>query len=89
MMEEARRQRDTDIFNLGGNVYAFDSTTIKLCLSVFCWAKFRKRKGGIKVHTLYDVENQVPSFFHIITASVHGHQGDEGDSYRDRLLLHI
>lgn len=71
MMDEARGQRDTDIFNLGGNVYAFDFTTVELCLSVFCWAKFRKRKGGIKVHTLYDVETQVPSFFHITTASVH------------------
>ncbi|MDM1384657.1 IS4 family transposase, partial [Myroides marinus] len=53
------------------NVYAFDSTTIDLCLSVFWWAKFRKKKGGIKVHTLYDVETQIPTFFHITTASEH------------------
>ncbi|MEG1952586.1 MAG: IS4 family transposase [Bacteroidales bacterium] len=59
------------MFNLGGNVYAFDSTTIDLCLSVFWWAKFRKKKGGIKVHTLYDVETQIPAFFHITNASVH------------------
>lgn len=58
-------------FKLGGNVYAFDSTTIDLCLSVFWWAKFRKKKGGIKVHTLYDVETQIPAFFHITEASVH------------------
>lgn len=38
-----------------GNVYAFDSTTIDLCLSVFWWASFRKTKGAIKLHTLYDV----------------------------------
>jgi len=38
-----------------GKVYAFDSTTIDLCLSVFWWAKFRKAKGGIKIHTLYDI----------------------------------
>jgi len=67
----ARGKRTVNIFNIGGNVYAFDSTTIDLCLSVFWWAKFRKKKGGIKVHTLYDVETQVPAFFHITEASVH------------------
>ena len=71
MVNEARQKRVTDIFKLGGNVYAFDSTTIHLCLSVFWWAKFRKKKGGIKVHTLYDVETQIPASFHIIEASVH------------------
>lgn len=71
MVEQARYKRRTDIFKLGGNVYAFDSTTIDLCLSVFWWAKFRKRKGGIKVHTLYDIETQIPTFFHVTTASVH------------------
>lgn len=67
----AREKRKTGIFNLEGNVYAFDSTTIDLCLSVFWWAKFRKRKGGIKVHTLYDLETQIPAFFHITEAAVH------------------
>lgn len=71
LVEQARKKRATDIFKLGGNVYAFDSTTIDLCLSVFWWAKFRKRKGGIKVHTLYDIETQVPAFFHITEAAVH------------------
>lgn len=71
LVSQAREIRTTNIFNLGGNVYAFDSTTIDLCLSVFWWAKFRKRKGGIKVHTLYDVETQIPAFFHITEASVH------------------
>ncbi len=71
MMNETRQKRVSDIFKLGGNVYAFDSTTIDLCLSVFWWAKFRKKKGGIKVHTLYDIETQVPAFFHITEASVH------------------
>ena len=74
MMELARNLNDTTIFNLGGTVYAFDSTTIELCLAVFCWAKFRKKKGGIKIHTLYDVEAQVPAFFHITTACVHDSQ---------------
>ena len=74
MVEQARNLNVTKIFDLEGTVYAFDSTTIELCLSVFCWAKFRKRKGGIKIHTLYDVEAQVPAFFHITTASVHDSQ---------------
>lgn len=71
LVSQAKGKRVTNIFNLGGSVYAFDSTTIDLCLSVFWWAKFRKRKGGIKVHTLYDVETQIPTFFHITEASVH------------------
>ncbi|HEY9059530.1 MAG TPA: IS4 family transposase [Pseudobacteroides sp.] len=71
LVNEARQKRVADIFKLEGNVYAFDSTTIDLCLSVFWWAKFRKNKGGIKVHTLYDVETQIPTFFHITEASVH------------------
>jgi transposase len=71
LVNEAKQKRVSDIFKLGGNIYAFDSTTIDLCLSVFWWAKFRKKKGGIKVHTLYDVETQIPTFFHITEASVH------------------
>ena len=70
IMTQAREKRATDIFKLGGKVYAFDSTTIPLCLSVFWWAKFRKKKGGIKAHVLYDLEAQVPAFYHITTASV-------------------
>lgn len=71
LVNEAQRKRSTDIFKLGGNIYAFDSTTIDLCLNVFWWAKFRKKKGGIKVHMLYDVETQIPKFFHITEARVH------------------
>ena len=71
MMDLARSKRATDIFKLKGKVYAFDSTTIPLCLSVFWWAKFRKKKGGVKAHILYDLESQVPAYFHITTASVH------------------
>lgn len=71
LVGEAQQKRKTDIFKLGANVYAFDSTTIDLCLAVFWWAKFRKKKGGIKIHTLYDVETQIPTFFHITKASVH------------------
>ena len=71
MMDLARSKRAMDIFKLKGKVYSFDSTTIPLCLSVFWWAKFRKKKGGVKAHVLYDLESQVPAYFHITTASVH------------------
>jgi hypothetical protein len=71
LVNEARQKRVSDIFKLEGNIYAFDSTTIDLCLTVFWWAKFRKKKAGIKVHALYDVETQIPAFFLITEASVH------------------
>ena len=60
-------------FNLDikGNVYAVDSTTIDLCLEVFWWAKFRKHKGAIKLHTQLDVKTNIPSFIHITDGSVH------------------
>lgn len=72
MIDQARRINLSDDFavKVDGNIYAFDSTTIDLCLSIFWWAEFRKSKGGIKMHTLYDVKTQIPSFIHITTASV-------------------
>lgn len=54
MIAEARKRGIQKIFELDGHVYAFDSTTIVRCLSVLERAKFRKHKGGIKMHTLYD-----------------------------------
>lgn len=71
VVEEARNKRATVIFNIDGHVYAFDSTTIDLCVAVFWWATFRKHKGGVKVHTLFDVETQIPAFFLVTAASVH------------------
>ena len=62
LIEEARSscyKTDFEI-NVEGNVYAFDSSTIDLCLSVFWWAEFRKHKGGIKLHALYDVKTSIP-----------------------------
>lgn len=70
MISEARKKRVNDIFKLNGNVYAFDSTTIDLCLKLFPWANFLTYKGGIKIHTLYDVETQVPAFIHITEAKI-------------------
>ena len=54
-----------------GNVYAIDSSTIDLCLSVFWWAKFRKHKAAIKVHTQLDVRTGIPHFIQITEGSVH------------------
>jgi FOG: Transposase and inactivated derivatives len=73
LIDEARHScyRDDFEVKVDGNVYALDSTTIDLCLSVFWWAEFRKHKGGIKLHTLYDVKTNIPSFLYITTAKVH------------------
>jgi hypothetical protein len=51
--------------------YAFDSTTIDLCLSLFTWAKFRRRKGAVKLHTLIDLRGNIPCFIHFSTGKVH------------------
>jgi Transposase DDE domain/Domain of unknown function (DUF4372) len=70
----ARKQlvKDTDFaLSIKDNVYAFDSTTIDLCLEVFWWATFRRAKGAVKLHTLYDVKTSMPSFVHVTEASVH------------------
>jgi len=52
-------------------VYALDSTTIVLCLSMFPWAKFRKAKGAVKMHTLLDLRGSIPIYIDITTGSVH------------------
>lgn len=51
--------------NIAGNVYALDSSTIDLCLSLFGWAPFRSTKAAIKLHTLLDLRGSIPSFIHI------------------------
>ena len=56
---------------LENTVYALDSTTIDLCLSLFPWAIFRKRKGAIKLHTLLDVKCNIPTFMHITHGKIH------------------
>ncbi|MEX1267823.1 MAG: IS4 family transposase [Balneolaceae bacterium] len=53
------------------SVYALDSTTIDLCLSLFPWAEFRKQKGAIKLHTLMDLEGAIPTFIHISDGRLH------------------
>ncbi len=56
---------DAFAVDLDQPAYAFDSTTIDLCLSLFPWAKFRKRKGAVKLHTLIDLHGNIPCFIHI------------------------
>jgi hypothetical protein len=56
---------------LDQTVYALDSTTIDLCLALFPWARFRHRKGAIKLHTLLDVRGSIPSFIKITDGKVH------------------
>lgn len=70
LIDIAQKKRSSSDFEIEGKIYAFDSTTIDLCLSVFWWANFKKTKAGIKIHTMYDVVTQIPSFIHITSASV-------------------
>ncbi len=59
------------VIELENTVYAFDSTTIDLCLSTFVWAKFRKTKGAVKMHTLLDLRGNLPTFIYITDGKVH------------------
>jgi hypothetical protein len=72
MIEEAGRKRSGSCdFFIDGDVYAFDSSTIPLCLSTFWWTKLHHGKGGVKLHTLYDVKTDIPAFNIITDASPH------------------
>jgi hypothetical protein len=56
---------------IDGDVYAFDSTTLSLCLSRFPWLKLHHEKAGVKVHTLFDIKTDIPAFFIYTEASLH------------------
>jgi hypothetical protein len=56
--------------NIDETLYALDSTTIDLCLSLFPWAKFRRTKAGVKMHTLLDLRGNIPSFIQITDAKM-------------------
>lgn len=73
LIEKARKTCYADNFeiDINGNVYALDSSTIDLCMSVFWWANFRNTKAGIKLHTLYDVRTSIPAYIHISEAKLH------------------
>jgi hypothetical protein len=57
--------------DLAHSLYALDSTTIDLCLALFPWAKFRKHKAGVKMHTLLDLHGNIPTFISITDGKVH------------------
>jgi Transposase DDE domain/Domain of unknown function (DUF4372) len=63
--------RDPIGVDLAQSLYALDSTTIDLCLSLFPWAKFRKHKAAIKMHTLLDLHGNIPTFIRITDGKVH------------------
>jgi len=73
LIHEARRLYVDDDFglDLDETVYALDSSTIDLCLSVFPWARFRKTKGAVKLHTLLDLRGDIPTFIWITDGKVH------------------
>jgi Domain of unknown function (DUF4372)/Transposase DDE domain len=58
-------------FDLGNTIYALDSTTSDLCLSLFPWAHFRSTKAAVKMHTLLDLRGSIPSFVHISDGKLH------------------
>jgi Transposase DDE domain/Domain of unknown function (DUF4372) len=72
LINEARRLYANEpwALELEETVYALDSTTIDLCLSVFPWARFRSTKGGLKVHVLFDVTTSIPAFVWVTHAQI-------------------
>jgi len=73
LIREARELYGKDQFGaeLKEAAYAFDSTTISLCLSLFPWARFRKTKAAVKAHTLLDLHGNIPCWIHVTTGEVH------------------
>jgi len=73
MIETARKLYSADTFgvDISETVYAFDSTTIDLCLSLFPWAQFRRNKAAVKMHTLLDMRGNIPTMIFITTGRVH------------------
>ena len=71
MVNLAQDSRIDREFVLHGKYYAFDSSTISLCLKLFDWAKFRSTRSGIKMHTQYDIVTDIPVAFNITNAEVH------------------
>jgi Transposase DDE domain/Domain of unknown function (DUF4372) len=63
--------QDASVLDLDASVYALDSTTIDLCLSLFEWAPFRSTKAAIKLHTLLDLRGAIPAFIHISDGKLH------------------
>jgi hypothetical protein len=73
LIQTARKLYGSDSFavELEQTVYALDTTTIDLCLSVFPWAHFRSTKAAVKMHTLLDLRGNIPTFIHISDGKMH------------------
>lgn len=73
LIAQARKlYADEDLgLNLSNTLYALDSTTIDLCLSLFPWAPFRSTKAAVKMHTLLDLRGNIPSFIHVSDGKMH------------------
>jgi hypothetical protein len=73
LIQTARSLYASDSFavELEQTVYALDTTTIDLCLSVFPWARFRQAKAAVKMHTLLDLRGNIPTFIHISDGKMH------------------
>jgi len=63
--------QEPSVLDLDASVYALDSTTIDLCLSLFAWAPFRSTKAAVKLHTLLDLRGAIPTFIHISDGKLH------------------
>jgi len=73
LIDQARRivREQSSFQQTADSIYALDSTTIDLCLSLFGWAEFRSQKAAIKLHTLMDLEGSIPTFIHISDGRTH------------------
>jgi len=73
LIRRARRLYANDAFGveLTNSAYALDATTIDLCLSLFPWARFRRRKGAVKAHTLLDLRGAIPCWVQVTAGDVH------------------
>src|ERR1044071_2238504 len=63
--------QEPSLLELDASVYALDSTTIDLCLSLFAWAPFRSTKAAVKLHTLLDLRGAIPAFIHVSDGTLH------------------
>lgn len=74
LIEHAKRIYEGDSqleINIKNNIFIIDSTTIDLCLSIYPWAKFRKAKAAVKMHTKMDAKTSIPDFIHISDGKMH------------------
>lgn len=71
----------SDLRNIKRKVFLMDATVVPLCLSLFDWAAYRKRKGGLKLHTMLDYDGLLPVFCHVTDAKTHEVTGAQQHTY--------